>query len=51
MTERHLLVLQVLKSNLFEEGVAGKELWLRVPFRAYFRSLYGVANTLRKMGR
>lgn len=25
--------------------------WQHTPYRAYYRGLYGVANTLRKMGR
>lgn len=41
----------MLKPASFEQRMAGHEIWQCMPLRAYYRALYGVANTLRKMGR
>jgi hypothetical protein len=43
--------VQVLKPSHFEKRMAGHEIWQCTPLRAYYRAMYGVANTLRKMGR
>eukprot|EP00775_Hariotina_reticulata_P011519 gene11519-11662_t len=42
---------RILQPGLFEDALEEKQLWMKSPFRALFRGLYGVANTLRKMGR
>lgn len=43
--------LQILLPFCFSDMLEERTCWQRTPFRAYYRGLYGVANTLRKMGR
>lgn len=45
------LCVQMLKPACLKERMAGHEIWQCMPLRAYYRAMYGVANTLRKMGR
>jgi hypothetical protein len=44
-------LLQVLEPDCFENLTAEGTTWTRTPYRAFYRAMYGVANTLRKMGR
>jgi hypothetical protein len=46
-----MLRLQVLERSCFSELVSEGTTWTRTPYRAFYRAMYGVANTLRKMGR
>lgn len=47
----YTILTQVLKPGYFEQTLSERTMWGRVPYRAHVRALYGVANTLRKMGR
>jgi hypothetical protein len=40
-----------MKRWKFEEILEKREMCQCTPYRAYYRAMYGVANTLRKMGR
>jgi hypothetical protein len=43
--------LQVLHAHCFSELTSEGTTWTRTLYRAFYRAMYGVANTLRKMGR
>jgi hypothetical protein len=45
------LCLQVLQPHCFSELTNDGTTWTRTPYRAFYRAMYGIANTLRKIAR